>query len=683
MRRAALRRRLGLVGIAVLAVVGAIPAAVIVPVGAPLAAPPAVAASSGFTMTADARYVVDPAKRRVHVGVDISATNHRSDTKTHRYFFDRAFLAVQPGTTAFKVSSHGAKPTVRVARRTSTYTLLQIDFGTQLGAGASRGFRLTFDIADPGGSPTRTTRIGTSLVSFGAWGFGSAGNPGGSVTVQFPAGFSVEVDGSALGKPTTDAAGTITYASGRLADPLRFFASFVADRPGAYSETTLQVPINGRSVAIKIRAWPDDPAWAKRVSGLLTRALPALAADIGLPWPIDRPLIVSEAISRNTNGFAGRYNPQSGQIEIAYYASTFAILHEAAHAWFDGSLLADRWATEGFASWYALRAASAIGEKGVTGDALTPALDKLRIPLNAWGAPGVSDKATEDAEFAAALKLATLVGERAGADGLRDVWRSIHEGRGAYQPIGTQASLETVAAVPDWRGLLDLLQDRTGADYTDLWTSWVVRPAEASLLAARSAARERYPAVAQRAGDWTLPRVVRDALRVWQFDQASELLDGASTALDDRDTVAAAATAAGLTTPTTMAIDFSGQRGFAATSAEAEAELATIAAYRRADAARPADPGPIVRVGLWNSDPAMVLTDAARDYAAGDLTNSVQAAAFAERIWTSADEIGRNRIVAVGAILAALVLAIWLVIRWRRDRGVRRRRRMLQAHRGQ
>ena len=72
-----------------------------------------------------------------------------------------------------------------------------------------------------------------------------------------------------------------------------------------------------------------------------------------------------EAISRNATGFAGRYNPPAGTIEIAYYADTFVVLHEAAHAWFDGGLLADRWASEGFASWYALQAATAIGEKKV------------------------------------------------------------------------------------------------------------------------------------------------------------------------------------------------------------------------------------------------------------------------------------------------------------------------------
>lgn len=667
------RRRTLSVALAVLVAIVSTPARALLPADAPFATADAAAASSGLTMTADTRYVVDPAKRRVHVSVNLVATNHRSDTRTHLYFFDKAFLAVQPGTTAFKVGSPGLKPAVRVERRTSTFTLLRIDFGKKLGAGASRAYRLTFDIADPGGAATRTTRIGTSLVSFGAWGFGSAGVSGGTVAVVFPAGYSVDVTAPELGAPTTDAAGNITYATGRLASPLTFYAYFVADRPGSYKETILNVTIDGQAVPVTLRAWPDDPEWAKRVGGLLTRGLPALAKDIGLPWTVGEPLVVSEAISRDASGFAGRYNPQSRQIDIAYYASTFVVLHEAAHAWFDGGLLADRWASEGFASWYALRAAKAIGEKKVTGNVLTPALDAIRVPLNAWGAPGDSGPAVEDAEFASALQLASQIGERAGADGLTAVWQAIHEQRAAYQPSGPAAALETSAGAPDWRGLLDLLEERTTATYDDLWRTWVVRPADEPLLADRAAARLRYDSVARRADPWLLPRVVRDALRAWQFDQANELLDGASAALDDRDTVHNESAGAGLTQPTTMATEFQGPRGFAAASAEADAELAAIAAYRDAAASRPVDPDIATRLGLWSSDPSGVLGRAVEAFSSGDLRASVEASAYARTIWTTAAEVGRNRALAIGGSLAALLIAGWLTLRGIRDRSVRRR----------
>jgi hypothetical protein len=665
---------------AMLVAVVASPVAALLPSAIPGSAPSAVAATVGLTMNADARYVVDPATHRVHVRVQLTATNHLKDTKTHRYFFDRAPLAVQPGTTNFKITSSGVKPRVSVQAKHSTYNLLRIDFGKQLAAGASRTFSLTFDIPDPGGAATRTIRIGTSLVSFGAWGFGgSAGAAGGSVTVVFPPGFTIDVTAPDVGAPTTDAAGNTVYATGPLADPLKFFAYFVADRPSDLLETPLTVSIDGQSVPIALRAWPDDPTWAKRVGGLLTRGLPALSKAIGLPWTIEQPLVIEEAVSRSSTGFAGRYNPLGGRIEIAYYAGSFVILHEAAHAWFDGGLLADRWASEGFASWYAIQAAKAMSEKNVTGDPLTPALEKVRVPLNAWGPAGTTNGAAEEAEYAAALKLAGLIAERAGP-GLPTVWQSIHDGRAAYQPTGAGVSPEDTEGAPDWRGLLDLLEDTTGQSFSDLWSTWVVRPAEAGLLADRAAARERYDAVQTRAGGWRLPRIVRDAMRAWQFDQANQLLAGAERALDDRDAVAAAAKTAGLGVPDTMRAAFEGERGFAAASAEGGAELAAIAVYSDAAASRPSNPDPLELIGLWNAEPARALDGAAAAFTAGDLQATVQDSALAEATWKTAREIGRNRVVAVTASLAAVLLGCWLLFRWYRDRGVRRRPAM--ARRG-
>jgi hypothetical protein len=637
----------------------------------PLAASPVAAAGARQSLTPDAREVGDPAKQRVRVAVALSATNHRTDTKTHRYYFDRAFLAVQPGTKGFKITSPGVKPAVRVSKKTSTYTLLQIDFGKRLGAGQTRPFSLTFDIPDPGGSPTRTTRIGTSLVSFAAWGFGAAGSSGGSVTVVFPAGFSVQVDAAGLNPPTTDPSGATTYTTGPLSDPLSFFAYFVADRPSAYQESQIQVRIGAVTVPITIRAWPDDPAWAKRVRDLLTRGLPLLAADIGLPWTVDRPLVVAEAISRSTAGYSGRYDPPAGQIDIAYYASPAVVLHEAAHAWFDGSLLADRWANEGFASYYAIRAAAALKIK-VTPPSVTPAMEPLRLPLNAWPAPGGAPTAVEDVEYAAAYELAAAVAARATPAKLQGVWQAIHEGRAAYQPIGSGASLETMDRAPDWRGLLDLLEDRTGSTFGDLWRQWVIRAPEATLLDARDAARGQYEAVRDRAEPWLMPRVVRDSLRVWQFDQTTELLASATKALDDRDAVLDAAAGAGLAPPSTMETDFEGPRGYAVTSSEAEAELAAIGAYRTAAAAKPIQPSILHQIGLWNSDPSAAMGAAAAAFSAGDLHATVQSAAFAQQIWAGADEIGRNRVVAVGLSSAAFVLGLWLLVRWYRDRRVRR-----------
>ncbi|HTG41128.1 MAG TPA: hypothetical protein VK697_05875 [Methylomirabilota bacterium] len=657
----------------------------------PATAPPARAAATDLTVTTETRYDVQPDQSRVHVTTAVTAVNHLSNTKTRLYYFDKAYLAVQSGAAGFKITGPGG-PSVHTASRTADHVLLRIDFGKRLPAGATRTWTLTFDLIDKGGAPTRQLRVGASLVTFPAWAFASKGASGGSVTVSFPAGYNIDVQAAGLRPPTTDATGEIVYQTGQLSQPLTFFAYFVADRPTDYAETTRSIDVAGQPLTMTLRAWPDDAAWAKRIGDLLGKGLPALGEAIGLPWLNAGPLVVAEAISRSTTGYSGLYDPTTGRIEIAYYAGSFVALHEAAHAWFDGNLLAERWANEGFASLYAVRAGKAIGVK-VAADPLTDKLTAVRIPLNAWGPVGSADQLVEDYGYAASSELAGLVAARAGDAALTQVWQAAEHGIPAYQPPGldensvagtTGAPLgaETGAAPPDWRGLLDLLDDKTGKPFDDLWRTWVVRPDEAHLLDERAAARVRYDEVVKRAGTLALPAVVRQAMRAWQFDEATQLLDAADRALDDRDSVTAAATAAGLTVPRTLRAAFEGEAGFSGMTAEADAEIATIGAYQTATSARPPQLDPIEQVGLWDATPNEDLERAKTAFVDGHLRDSVEASSSARAAWVDARDLGRNRVMSILAAIVAAILGLALLLtstrRWSRRR--RRRRRASQAH---
>ena len=665
---------------------------------APAAAAPALAAGPGMTIISNATYTVDPDHGVVHVAVNLTAANHLTDTKTRLYYFDKAFLAVPPNTAGFKVSARIGGPTVHVAAKKADHTLLRIDFGSRLGSGQARGMALTFDIKDPGGVPTRTTRVGTSLVAFGAWAYASEGTPGSTVTVVFPPGYSIDARSDLLHKPTTDGDGRTVYATGALAQPLAFFAYFVADRPSAFAESTRTVQVGGRPLDVTIRAWPDDPAWAERTGGIVEQGIPVLADAIGLPWTAERPFIVAEAVSQASSPYAGRYDPDHATVEVAYYADQLVTLHEVAHAWFDGGLLADRWANEGFASWYALDAASKLKLKVAPAE-LTPEMIAARIPLNAWNPLATDDKLIEDYGYAASARLAGLVAQRAGPDGLAKVWQAIRDGVAPYQPTGLRppdgaatsgtggasmsgsdvAPIETRPTAPDWRGLLDLLEDRTGQSYDDLWRAWVVRDEEAGLLDARAAARRQYDEVVAKAGEWRLPPIVRDAMRSWQFGQATQLLTAASRALDDRDAVLAKASAADLTVPRALEAAFEGNHGFAAVSTEAEAELATIRAYAEAAAARESDPGFIEQVGLWGTTPAADLQTAAAAFSSGDLRASIQASADAFDAWDGAVETGRNRVMTMLAALIASLVAVAFIVNT--VRGVTRRHKAAASRR--
>jgi len=642
----------------------------------PSSTPAAVAATPNLTITTDATYVVQPENGRVRVVVDLEATNHLEDTTTHRYYFDRAYLAVLPGTTGFQLTAESGSPSVRVTERGKTHTMLLLSFGQRIGAGRTAELRLRFDLPDPGGAATRQIRIGSALVSFPVWAFATPSTVGSTVRVIFPSGFNVQQEAGEFPEPTIDDQGRQVFRTAALAEPLEFFAYFSADRPGAYTDVSSTVDVLGKAARLQIRAWPDDPDWAERVGDLFGRGLPVIGEMTGLPWTRTEPLVVQEAVSRSTGGYAGMFDPRTGRAEVAYYADSFVVLHEAAHAWFNGALLADRWANEAFASYYALEAARELGED-VEGQALTDELREARIPLNAWAAVGRESAPTEDFGYAASLELARLVAERAGEPGLRAVWRAAAAREGAWQVAGAD-DLELVEAAPDWRGLLDLLEDRTGREYADLWRQWVIRPGEAALLDAREAAHREYATVAETAADWALPRPIRDALRAWQFEQAEDLLADARIALERRADVERAAAAVGLEPAPTMELLFESERGFATVGSQADAELRTIEALVAAATTRPAAPDLVQTIGLSDVDPEEELATARRAYGRGDLVGALQSAAAAQEMWLGAAEVGRNRLfVAIGTallVLLALAYAIAVVRRLRRGRRARHAR---------
>ena len=657
-------RRLGPALLAVLVAVGMLA----IPAG-PTGPADVRAATPDLTITGDALYDVQPDKQRVRVTVDLTMVNHLKDTKTKRYFFDEAYLDVMPKSSAFRLTRDGSgSPSVKVTKRTDAYTRLRLRY-PRLYSGKTAKYRLTFDLKDPGGDAVRELRVGDTLVSFPVWAFATDSTPGGSVTVRFPAGYDVKVEAGSLPEPSTDAEGRTVFRTGKLTSPLSFFAYLVADRPGAFTERAVAANVLGDSTTVVVRSWEDDAPWGDRVAELVGAALPELGERIGIAWPHEGSLVVQEAVSRSADGYAGLFDPGRGLVEIAYYADDFVILHEAAHGWFNGALLADRWANEAFASYYAAIIAPDLDVRA-RDDGLTEELRASAIPLNDWGPVGSVPIAQEDFAYAAAHGLARAIADRAGDDGLRAVWTDAARGIGAYQPPAGEA--ERVDGPPDWRGLLDLLEARTGASYDDLWRTWVARPGDVALLDARAAARDRYAAVLSQAADWRLPRPIRDALRAWQFDDATALLDQAASALEARGHVEEAAAEAGLIAPVGLRLAFEDDDGFDDAEAEATAELAAITYYTEAVALRPSDPDPFVQLGLWGETPEADLVAARDALARGELQDSAAASTQAAATWAEAQAVGQGRAFSIALLALAALLAVLLLVatlrRWRSGR---------------
>ena len=313
----------------------------------------------------------------------------------------------------------------------------------------------------------------------------------------------------------------------------------------------------------------------------------------------------------------------------------------------------------------------------VTTDRLTPAMQKSRIPLNAWGAVGTLPVPQEDYAYAAGLALAREIAKRAGDRGLRDVWADAADRISAYQP--SAGGQEVVAGAVDWRGLLDLFEERTGVSYDDLWRTWVARPSDLPLLDARQAARTKYKAFVASVDDWLVPLSIRDAMRAWRFDKATELMDGATAVLDLRAKVERAASDAGLTPPTALRQAFEDDDGFDDAIAEGGAELQAIDHYVTAVSKRPTETSPMMQLGLMGETPDADLATARDAFARGDLGASAEASDEAAASWLNAEPSGQGRAFSIAAMVVALLFFIALVIvGFRRSK---RRRRRMQASR--
>jgi hypothetical protein len=675
--------RIASTGLALVVLVGlGVPVAGVVPAAA------ARAAASDLTLVADALYTVRPDDRRVGIAASITVTNRTRETKTRRYFFDHAFLAVQPGTTGFKLSgAPGAS--VRVVRRTGDSTLLRLGFGKRLYSGARRTYRLTFDLLGGGKGANPQTRVGTGLVTVPLWAYASNGASGSTVSIAFPEGWDVTVARGSMPITATGPEGGTVLRSGRIAAPLTWFAYVIGQEPAVYKDHSVTVRTEDGIVPLLLRAWVDDPAWASRTGRLFRSAVPALREQLGIPWPHDEPMVVQEAVSRADGAYAGLFDPAENSIEVAYWADGLVTLHEAAHAWFNGSLLADRWANEGFASLYARRTADMLEVQGAS-PAMTDTATAAAIPLNAWpkaDPAGITDAGTRAREtygFAASYQLAQAIAERAGDDVLRRVWSAAAARTGAYQPppLGDTAAdtpsvepiPEGVDGPPDWRGLLDLLEGEAGTSFSDLWAEWVVRPEEASLLDARAEARRSYERTMAVAGDWQLPRAIRDALRAWQFEDAEQQMADARTVLAQHEALLDLAGTTGVDLPDRMRVPFEDGR-MAEASTQAELLRNTILAIRRAEAARGVDDDILSRIGMLGEDPEADLAAAREAFGRGDIEATLASADDAYRAWAGAWQEGRRR-----AMLALAGIATLLVLVSAASGAVRRtRRRAVQA----
>ena len=456
------------------------------------------------------------------------ATDHTaSDTKTRRYFFDRAYLAVPPGTTASR-SRPGA--TRRASRVTADRRRTRCSGSTSAsGSAPAATADCTYRSTSPTPAARRPGRPGSARASSRSARRAYASDDARRLASPsvFPPGYTIDGSAGQLQASPTDAADEHRpISTGRLPSRPTFFAYFVADRPSAFASQarTSRSTASARSRFGRGRRRPGLGRADRRARRTGCRPCPTRSACRGRgPTRSSSP----RRVEPDRRGYAGRLRPGDGASRSPTTPTR-------------------SWPPRGGPRLVRRRSARrSLGERG-----LRIVVRAARAVDQARGTAPVD--ALTDSPAAEAACPAQCVGpergEDAGGRGLRlcgvprarppdrrarrhrracsrSGGRPRHGTLGRTEPPDAReakpASRDRRAA-PDWRGLLDLLEDRTGKPFDDLWRAWVVRPEEAALLDARAAARASYARTIALADGWAIPRAARDAMRAWRFDAAEE-----------------------------------------------------------------------------------------------------------------------------------------------------------------
>jgi len=668
---------------------------------------PVEAAQSALSFTSAGTWRPDMAAGLVHVSLRISVTSTASDDGSRRYYFAGLELTLPASSTGFMAADDDGQPLpVRVMSSSPNGVVVYTTFRQRLYSGQTGTLSFEFDLVDAGGSTDRDLHIGRDVASFPVVAFGSPGTPGSSVTVVFPAGYSIQ---EPFGNLTSrvGANGETVYSSGLVEDSTAVNAWFTAFLFSPSTDYEVRY-VTVAPLQVALRYWADDPAWADQVERILLEGYPVLRDMIGRGDPRFRSLTLEESTTLGIGGFSGEYDRSEGRVRISYFADPMVILHELSHLWFDDRMASERWINEGFASYYAEQVILKLGLPNHA-PRLSGALMAVAVPLNSWVERGDPGSAREAYLYAASLEAAREIAGIVGQDKLRQVWNWTRSEAGPFdeppadtragasggqptatpgeggpaasaEPTSSPSSSPTIApwlvasqwpstpsepsAPPlDWQRFLDYLDQASGASLSSVWERWVTTPAESRLLAQREDAMADYRLTRALAGEWQLPPDVRLAMVNWQFEPARQLLVQSRAALVVRSQIEATAALEQTKPPPTLRRIFE-EVGTSAAQAEAWRELGVLSELTSARQAQATGDGAALVLGLLGSDPDAQLAKAREAFAAGDLDEAARLAAAARSAWTGASGTGQVRLAGGAIALGGLLLLLIVVFRW-------------------
>jgi hypothetical protein len=622
------------------------------------------AAAGGLRESATTTFAVDPAAGAVHVTVDVTATNTTPDTRNgniiNQAYFRGVIVPALAEATNFNATSDGGAA-LSVTSLPSSAPIaqdLEVHFSSNLFFNQTQGVHLHYDL--PSGAPRSKslTRVTTAFSTFVGW---ATGDPGAAnVAIVVPRAFTVVLVGSATTRTTTGS--TVTYSANAIADPYSWLVSVSARDDARLVSRTVTADGN----RIKVRAFPDDPAWSAFVDGRVAKGVPQLEKLIGLPWPAADRLVITETVTPYLYGYAGWFIRHDNVIEIGDALDPQVILHEMSHLWFNDLLFSDRWISEGLAQEYASRTVAQLGGKLVAPKAVN-AHDAGAIRLEAWSSVNLQDQISQAREafgYNASWFVIHRVTNEVGLAAMRRVFLAASQRALPY--IGTENPHSSVDLT--WRAFLDYVDEIGRSKSADTLFATYVAPAGDGDLTRRRESRASYARLVAASNGWQAPLVLREAMSSWDFSTADSLLPAARALTATHDAIERSVKPLGLHSPARLKADYEYRvTDLGAVQREATADAAAARELVTASASVHGHHGLFASIGLIGAHDGSDLARARRSFTAGNAAQPRAASLSAEHAVADASGAGMLRSgIALGLVLLVALTSWALRVRSRR-----------------
>lgn len=607
---------------------------------------------------------VDPAGA-VHVSVDITVTNTKSDSGQYFYYFDKVVAGVVANASNVRADYNGRALGVTVEPLSRYYARATIRLSPSLRSKQTQVVHLKYDIPPTAPRSGGVNRVNAAYMSFVAFGGGDPGLI--SVDVNVPSAFDTEYDFEDM--QTEELDGVTRYRAEAISDP-NWGAVFTIRNDDALRVDKFTVAGHD----IELRSWPDDAEWAAYVRKHLTSGIPALERLVGSALPEKSTLTITETAALYIYGYAGVYKSIDNSIEIGDALSADVILHEASHEWFNDEYFDDRWVSEGLAEEFSTRAGAEINVK-VASPKVPDQKAAANMYLNDWDSPSFSGDdpdATEAFGYNAAFYVMRELQKEIGPKAMESVVQSAIQRHEVYK--NSHGVLQRESAYT-WRTMFDAF-DRIGGSEkaTQLFVKYVVDSSDESRIGKRNDFIKEFDKLATAGGQWSNPDVIVDHAITWQFGPKNqEDIKLALKILATRDSLTKRFASLDASFPKGLELRYEGATSTKALEAVRDAIVALDRATTAVNAAHAnvdGDRSIWQSLGMIGADTDGPLTAATAALSRNDpATATQQATAVTERIAESR-RIGAWRAGKAGAALFLVLLTLWcchLVFKQRRD----------------